>query len=74
MVVLINEAMATVDIQCSTCGQPAKFFQLASQQHACEQCTLNEIYTQEETYEDVVKKVTAKMQNIIKLRQKKALQ
>lgn len=33
---------------CSQCGvNPAKFFQLESQQHSCEQCTLNEIYSQE---------------------------
>ena len=42
------------------CGAPAKFFQLQSGKHVCEQCILNEIYT-EESYEDVYLKVLNKM-------------
>lgn len=56
------------------CGQTANFYQIQSGRHSCEQCTLNEIYTKEESYDDVVKKVMGKMQNIIKVRQKKTAQ
>ena len=42
------------------CGAQAKFFQLQSGKHVCEQCILNEIYA-DESYEDVYFKVMNKM-------------
>ena len=53
---------------CFNCGKQSNFFQIESGKHTCEQCTLNEIYTKEESYDDVVKKVMTKMTNIIKIR------
>jgi hypothetical protein len=56
---------------CNLCNiQPAKFFQLELQKHACEQCTLNEIYAQEVATDksDILKKLMFKMQNIIRIR------
>ena len=54
------------------CGAAAKFFQLESGKHVCEQCTLNEIYS-EESYQDVYGKVMLKMRNIMNLRTKQMM-
>ena len=54
------------------CGAVAKFFQLESGKHVCEQCTLNEIYA-EESYQDVYGKVMLKMRNIMNLRMKQTM-
>ena len=67
-----NPPKSTSTYTCE-CGKPAKFFQLESGKHVCEQCTLNEIYA-EESYQDVQSKVMQKMRNIMAVRQKHMMQ
>ena len=67
----MNEPRTKIQYMCE-CGAVAKFFQLESGKHVCEQCTLNEIYA-EESYQDVYGKVMLKMRNIMNLRTKQML-
>ena len=60
--------MIMASYQCD-CGQPAKFFKMETGTHQCEQCTLNQIYSDEQN-DDVYSKVLMKMRNIMAIRQK----
>ena len=65
---ILNDASLMPSYQCD-CGNPAKFFKLETGSHQCEQCTLNQIYA-EEQQEDIYAKVLMKMKNIMAIRQK----
>ena len=65
---LLGDGTLMASYQCD-CGNPAKFFKLETGMHQCEQCTLNQIYSEEQN-DDVYAKVLQKMRNIMAVRQK----